>query len=63
MKVYLLYGIPVEAPWEETLIAIYGDIKIAEKELKEFLATKNWSSLTIETWQVKTDAGMDNLKE
>lgn len=39
-NVYLLYGTPAEVPWEETLIAIYGDMETAQYELEQFRKDK-----------------------
>lgn len=52
-NVYLLYGVPADSVWGEVLIAIYGDLETAEYERERFKADKNWSSLEIQSWQVK----------
>lgn len=57
-NVYLLYGTPAEAPWEETLIAIYEDMKTAQYELKQFYKDGNWDELSIQCWQVKKRRGI-----
>lgn len=49
-NVYLLYGTPAEAPWEETLIAIYGDMETAQYELEQFRKDRNWTTLSIQCW-------------
>lgn len=58
-NVYLLYGTPAEAPWEETLIAIYGDMETAQYELEQFRKDKNWTVLSTQCWQVRKKARFD----
>lgn len=58
-NVYLLYGTSTEAPWEETLIAIYGDMETTQYELEQFRKDKSWIALSIQCWQVRKKARFD----
>lgn len=50
--VTILYGTPIEEPWNEYILAVYSSRTAAEQAMIDF-GKERWKDFRFETWEVR----------
>lgn len=50
---YLVYGIYVDAPWDETLLCVVDSIDKAKYAVKAYMESGDWIEVRYEGWKVQ----------